>query len=423
MSCLRPIKIGDRVLALTCCHYFHLDCANVYSVWCNHQAHSPRCPVCRADWDIAAVFVRNTPTSSPTRWHPPPGPEEWVPGDVEIGLIEQSQIATAEITAALQQVPCQGGALHPQSDDPRSVPTTRPIIRVPVEHVAHGQLTHEPSVELPVIQDASAVRVPDSSFEEEEEQPDDSVEMEERPASARREDQEESPPGDGSAETDPSVEDTQPQGETVLPWWPGEDTPTVEGSPFYHASTQLPGDQLSIIVDSGAYTNLIGADLARKLTMRLQQRGMQPTQERLPHSVSIHGVGQGSHKCGHSLFCDIAVPMTNGKARMQQIKAPIVEGDGSALPGLLGFRALNQHRAILDCEKKILYLPGPGDTEFKLPDGTTEIQLQQAPSGHLVMRIDDFENLEKPGGLKEKKRVFHTKETSSSSPAKKLFKL
>ena len=48
--------------------------------------------------------------------------------------------------------------------------------------------------------------------------------------------------------------------ETLYPWWP--DTYA------YHSMTNLPDGRLSIIVDPGAWTNLIGANLARKLVTR-----------------------------------------------------------------------------------------------------------------------------------------------------------
>ena len=65
---------------------------------------------------------------------------------------------------------------------------------------------------------------------------------------------------------------------------------------------------------------------------------------------------------------------------------------------------------------------------MELPPGTVEIPLQKAPSGHLVMVIDDYEKLIKQsGGLEETGLQLHTAETvqdqhqssSSSSAAPK----
>ena len=93
---------------------------------------------------------------------------------------------------------------------------------------------------------------------------------------------------------------------------------------------------------------------------------------------------------------------------LHKIHLPVVDGTGSDLPGLVGFRSLNALRAIIDCGRKILYLPGTGEVDIQVPDGTCEIQLQQAPSGHLVMRVDDYENLQtRKGGIPQPCRVFH----------------
>ena len=47
-----------------------------------------------------------------------------------------------------------------------------------------------------------------------------------------------------------------------------------------------------------------------------------------------------------------------------------------------------------------LIFPGPGEVKYELPPGSVRIPLQKAPSGHLVMVIDDFEQVkQRRGGL------------------------
>ena len=44
--------------------------------------------------------------------------------------------------------------------------------------------------------------------------------------------------------------------------------------------------------------------------------------------------------------------------------------------------------------------PGKGDIEIVLPPGSLEVPLHKAPSGHLVMVIDEYEQVaHKAGGL------------------------
>ena len=64
----------------------------------------------------------------------------------------------------------------------------------------------------------------------------------------------------------------------------------------FHALTQLLG-QLSMIVDIGAWTNLMGANLARKLAQRAIDCGYKPRQTRIERPLNIHGVGSGAQQC------------------------------------------------------------------------------------------------------------------------------
>ena len=133
-----------------------------------------------------------------------------------------------------------------------------------------------------------------------------------------------------------------------FPWWPITQT--------YHSMTSLPDGRLSIIVDPGAWTNLIGAKLARQLVQRALKHGHKPQQ--LPmEQLNVQGVGNGTQACNFKLQCPIAIPHSDGNAHLHKISAPIVEGSGSDLPGLLGLRSLETDRAILDTGSRMLHFP------------------------------------------------------------------
>ena len=56
-------------------------------------------------------------------------------------------------------------------------------------------------------------------------------------------------------------------------------------------------------------------------------------------------------------------------------------------------------RAILDCGKRMLNLPGDGDVEIILPPGSVSYPLEKVPSGHLARVINNYEKLKaKTGG-------------------------
>ena len=213
----------------------------------------------------------------------------------------------------------------------------------------------------------------------------------------------------GNVSHNASVSSFQSVVSQAFPWWPE--------SLAYHSMTSLPDGRLSIIVDPGAWTNLMGADLARLLVARAIKMGHKPQQ--LPmETLNVQGVGNGTQQCRYKLECPIAVPHDDDKTHLHRISTPIVEGTGAALPGLLGLRSLETDRAILDTGRRVLIFPGPGDVKFELPPGSITIPLQKAPSGHLVIPIDDYEALiaAKSGGLKEHSLQFPT--TESTEPEK-----
>ena len=194
---------------------------------------------------------------------------------------------------------------------------------------------------------------------------------------------------------------------SVFPWWPVTGTEHI--SPVYHASTQLPNGRVSIIIDPGAWTNLIGSTLARKLTQVAMKFGIKPKQTKMSEPLTIQGVGNGTQACRYKMDIPIAVPHADGTSHQHTLSSPIVEGTGSELPGLLGLRSLEAARAILDTGNKRLIFPGPGPLEIKLPPGSVEIPLHKAPSGHLVMIIDDYEKLAAAtGGIAESGLQLHT---------------
>ena len=199
---------------------------------------------------------------------------------------------------------------------------------------------------------------------------------------------------------------------SAFPWWPSSTNATAS-SAAYHSTTQLADGRLSLIVDPGAWTNLMGAKLARELTKRALRHGHTPAQEKMPVPLNVSGVGNGSQQCRFQVRCPIAIPHSDGQARLHSLESPIVEGPGEDLPGLLGLRTLETLRAIMDTGNRILYIPGPGDVQIILPPGSQAIPLEKAPSGHLVMPIDNFERLRaSPPGLPEHVHEFPSTATT-----------
>lgn len=215
-----------------------------------------------------------------------------------------------------------------------------------------------------------------------------------------------------------------PQGGSAMPWWPATlDTGAASADLTYHTRTQLTNGQRSVIVDPGAWTNLMGENLARQLSRRAVEAGHRPQQVTMERPLSIQGVGSGTQQCTHEIRTPIAITDAKGQTTVHSWTAPIVRESGAGLPGLLGLRSLESMRAVLDMGHQELILPGRGDTEIVWPSGTVRLPLHRAPSGHLVLVIDDFERAlqRDPAGLPDRALQLHSRtgdsETETGEPA------
>ena len=172
-----------------------------------------------------------------------------------------------------------------------------------------------------------------------------------------------------------------------------------------------------MIIDPGASTNLFGANITRALVRKAVAFGHRAEQHRMTQPLNIQGVGHGSQQCRWEMVCPIAVPDEGGSAQVHTINSPMVSGSGEDLPGLLGLRSLEALRAILDTANRTFMFLGPGPIKIELPPGSTVVPLEKAPSGHLVMVIDDYEHVAaKRGGLPNASLALHTSAPSEDQP-------
>ena len=70
--------------------------------------------------------------------------------------------------------------------------------------------------------------------------------------------------------------------------------------------TQLQDGQLSIIVDPGAWSNLIGTKRAKALILQIEAHELfleykRPQQHKLGRALEVAGVGKGSRQCEYEL--------------------------------------------------------------------------------------------------------------------------
>ena len=112
-------------------------------------------------------------------------------------------------------------------------------------------------------------------------------------------------------------------------------------------------------------------------------------------------MGKGSQECRYNSHLPCAISTDTGIIK-GIFKTPCVPD--SDLPALLGLQSLRECRAIIDTVNLKCYFLGPGDFDLStaMPPGTKCIQCIPAASGHMMMPVDCFEQLdveEKNGGL------------------------
>ena len=171
-----------------------------------------------------------------------------------------------------------------------------------------------------------------------------------------------------------------------------------------------------MIVDIGAFINILGAVLARQVAQVGMRHGHQSTQVKLDRTLSIHGVGQGSQSCNWSVNVPAAVrtktpPTAAGSsdgdepesARLVRIESPVCEGSGSNLPGLLGLRTIERNNGVIETGngQAFLTFPGPGGYRIVWEPGALHMPLTKAQSGHLCIEVDHYDKLPTPtsGGI------------------------
>ena len=204
---------------------------------------------------------------------------------------------------------------------------------------------------------------------------------------------------------------------SILPWYPSKGQ---QPQGYFHASTHLPGGRLGAIVDPGAWTNLCGRKMARRIAEAAVAAGHEPTQRKMGTPLGIQGVGNGTQECRWETSLPVAVPSTEGGANLHLFETPTVDGNGEDLPCILGLRSMREKQGVLEMaeEKEMLSVPGPGGYKIEWSPGTLHVPLQNAPSGHLVMPVDHYDKVaEKPkGGLKTEGLTFHATQRQSTNP-------
>ena len=208
----------------------------------------------------------------------------------------------------------------------------------------------------------------------------------------------------------------QEQASNAYPWWPTESAALTTA---YH-SISIP-DRAGVIIDPGAYTNLIGENTARMFAQKAIENGFKPRQWKMK-PMYVQGVGEGQQKCEWTVSIPIACNLSVGgtKVCLNYFEASVVGGSGARLPALLGLKSLTSLSATLcmHANQEALYVPLPGGSIEDLQQ-CRKCPLSKAPSGHLIMTIDHWKELQEgtKAGVQPKPMVLHVDPYQPSQPS------
>ena len=161
------------------------------------------------------------------------------------------------------------------------------------------------------------------------------------------------------------------------------------GTRVYHANTRLKDGRPALLVDPGTRTNLAGDMTMRHAARTVYDKtGQKATSSKREFPMSVAGVGQGSQDATHDCKLPVCMLSTDGKRVEATYTAPTV--GQSDLPALLGLQSLVDNRALLDFDTMQLHFRGPGESQMNLPPGSESYQLEEAPSGHLMLPCCEY---------------------------------
>lgn len=180
-------------------------------------------------------------------------------------------------------------------------------------------------------------------------------------------------------------------GESSFVTWtiPKSQTNESKNQPaVYSSGTRLADGREGLLVDCGAYENLMGSRWRDRQAANAQEVGLMMKVTANHHS-SIRGVGQGESTASTVVKMPIGIP-NHGTGTFT---GPVL--DNSDIPALLGLRTMEEKHGILDMRpgERCLWLADEARDLKIVPREGAKVQrhqLIQAPSGHLLLPCSDF---------------------------------
>jgi hypothetical protein len=111
---------------------------------------------------------------------------------------------------------------------------------------------------------------------------------------------------------------------------------------------------------------------------------------------SIDGVGSQPSTCSTTAVVPIALP----EGTLATFSTSLI--DQSDVPALWGLNSMTEKAALVDTLHNQVILVGRGGFEMKLSPGSTVLQCQRSPTGHMMLPCSSWEAVNKHLGRKKK---------------------
>ena len=147
----------------------------------------------------------------------------------------------------------------------------------------------------------------------------------------------------------------------------------------FHAQVKIAGGGPALLIDPGAYDNLVGDEWVKDASQEALKAGQGCAWQKLKSKLSVEGVGKESNEAVEG----ITMPVCLEGGETGTFTSPVIMN--SQLPALLGLQSLTKRRALLDIYNKQIVFVGAGGYRLQLSPGSKTYKLHPAKTGHLML--------------------------------------
>ena len=160
----------------------------------------------------------------------------------------------------------------------------------------------------------------------------------------------------------------------------------------FHAQVRLKDQGEALLVDVGAWENLVGSIWVDRVEETAKKAGQGCVWHKLKRMLSVEGVGQKANEASNG----VTVPICLEDGSTGNFKSAVIPN--SELPALLGLSSISKLKGLVDTHHKQIIFVGPGGYRLQLSPGSKAYPLYSAPTGHLMLPCQCWDKAKvKPG--------------------------